>query len=211
MSQFQHRYFRMFINYFYFSALASADLVFVMTCIPHGIRVATNSTFFILYPIFKFFNQFAYTTSIFLTVTLIIHRYMVFVRQDANRKNDFTRIKKIIAAIVIASFLYSIPMMFEYRWENGLAENGKSKVVSWMAEDEKFKHVYKAWIGSIFRFLIPCICLVVFSILLVREVIMYIHEFIQTGTSKKMQSLDFNNFGLSDLTLFETIHYCAIA
>ena len=203
----------MFINYFYFSALASADLVFVMTCIPHGIRVATNSTFFILYPIFKFFNQFAYTTSIFLTVTLIIHRYMVFVRQDANRKNDFTRIKRIIAAIVIASFLYSIPMMFEYTWkmENGLSTNGKSKVVSWMAEDEKFKHVYKAWIGSIFRFLIPCICLVVFSILLVREVIMYIHEFIQTGTSKKMQSLDFNNFGLSDLTLFETIHYCAIA
>ena len=163
----------MFINYFYISALASADLVFVMTCIQRGIRVATNSTFFISYPIVKFFNEFAYTTSIFLTVTLIVHRYMVFVRQNANRKNDFTGIKKIIAAIVIASFLYSIPMMFEYTWdmENEISKNGKSKVVEWMAKDEKFNHVYKAWIGSIFRFLIPCICLVVFSILLVREVI----------------------------------------
>ena len=163
----------MFINHFCFSALASADLVFVMTCIPHGIRVAINSPCFIPYPISKFCNQFAYTTSIFLTVALIVHRYMVFVRQDANRKNDFTRIKRFIAAIVIASFLYSIPMMFEYRWdmENELSKNGKSKVVSWMADDETFKHVYKAWIGSIFRFLIPCICLVVFSILLVREVI----------------------------------------
>ena len=186
----------MFINYFCFSALASADLVFVMTCIPHGVRVATNSTFFILYPIFKFFNQFAYTTSIFLTVALIIHRYMVFVRQDANRKNDFTRIKRIIAAIVIASFLYSIPMMFEYTWEmeNGLSTNGKSKVVSWMEKDEKFKHVYKAWIGSIFRFLIPCICLVVFSILLIKEVIKghlisKCHFGVFKSTKKKHQNL----------------------
>ena len=154
----------MFINHFCFSALASSDLVFVMTCIPHGIRVATNSTFCKLYPIFKFFNQFAYTTSIFLTVALIVHRYMVFVRQNANRKNDFTGIKKIIAAIVIASFLYSIPMMFEYTWDM------ENEVVEWMAKDETFKHVYKAWIGSIFRFLIPSICLVVFSILLIREV-----------------------------------------
>ena len=173
MNQFQHRYFRMFINYFYISALASADLVFVMTCIQRGIRVATNATFFISYPIVKFFNEFAYTTSIFLTVTLIVHRYMVFVRKNTNRKNDFTGIKKIIAAIVTASFLYSIPMMFEYTWdmENDRSINGKSKVVGWMADDEKFNHVYKAWIGSIFRFLIPCICLVVFSILIVREVI----------------------------------------
>ena len=161
----------MFINYFYISALASADLVFVMTCIQRGIRVATNSTFFISYPIVKFFNEFAYTTSIFLTVTLIVHRYMVFVRKNANRKNDFTGIKKIIAAIVMASFLYSIPMMFEYTWDM------ENEVVEWMAKDETFKHVYKAWIGSIFRFLIPCICLVVFSILIVREVITYINSF----------------------------------
>ena len=163
----------MFINHFFFTALASADLVFVVTCIPHGIRVATNSTYFILYPISKFFNQFAYTTSIFLTVTLIVHRYMIFVWKSSNRKDDFTRIKRIIAAVVIVSFLYSIPMMFEYRWkmENGYTKNGKSKVVCWMAENEIFKDVYKAWMGSIFRFMIPCICLVVFSILLVREVI----------------------------------------
>ena len=171
MNQFQHSYFRMFIKCSFFSALASADLVFVMTCIPRGIRVSINSTFFILYPIFKFFNEFAYTTSIFLTVSLIVHRYMVFVRKNTNRKNDFTGIKKVIAAIVIASFLYSIPMMFEYTWDM------ENEVVEWMAKDETFKHVYKAWIGSIFRFLIPSICLVVFSILLVREVITYMNSF----------------------------------
>ena len=157
---------------FDFSALATSDLFVCLTCIPRGIRTAMKVTYFRAYPIVEFFNQFSYTASIFLTVTMIVHRYLVVARHIKGSKGEqgFARIKWIIIAAVSASFVFSIPTMFEYTWET---RNGVPVVVhNPIFEDNEyfFKIVYKAWMGFTFRFLLPTTCLVVFSILLIREV-----------------------------------------
>ena len=161
----------------FFSAVASADLVFCLSCIPRGVRVANGSTYYLPYPIVKFFNQFAYTASIFLTVALIIHRYMIFVRGAQPKNEGFARIKKIIFGVVLGAFIYCIPMMLEFKWAKD-DSTGKTIVVHRFGDDESnmsvFKQVYKAWANFVFRFLIPTILLTVFSILVVREVIQYI-------------------------------------
>ena len=69
-----------------------------------------------------------------------------------------------------AAFIYSIPTMFEYTWEtkDGVPEVVRSQIFK--DNEYFFKIVYKAWMGFTFRFLLPTICLVVFSVLLIREV-----------------------------------------
>ena len=154
-----------------FSALATGDLFFCLTCISRGFRVATRSNYFLPYPIIKFVNQFAYTTSIFLTVFLIIHRYMVFVKGTQPKNEGFARIKKIIFGVVLGAFIYCIPMMTEFKWKNEL---GYTIVVHRYSDDDStvsaYKQFYKAWANFIVRFLVPTILLAVFSILIVREV-----------------------------------------
>ena len=154
-----------------FSALASADLFFCLTCISRGFRVAIGSTYYIVYPIIKFINQFAYTASVFLTVALIIHRYMVFVKGTQPKNEGFARIKKIIFGVVLGAFIYCIPMMMEFTWKN---IKGYTTVVHRYSDDDStgsvYKQFYKAWANFIVRFLVPTILLAVFSILIVREV-----------------------------------------
>ena len=157
---------------FNFSALATSDLFVCLTCIPRGIRTAMKVTYFRAYPIVEFFNQFSYTASIFLTVTMIVHRYLVFARHIKGFKGEqgFARIKWVITAVVFAAFIYSIPTMFEYTWEtkDGVPEVVRNQIFK--DNEYFFKIVYKAWMGFTFRFLLPTTCLVVFSILLIREV-----------------------------------------
>ena len=159
-------------NLFNFSALATSDLFVCLTCIPRGIRFAMKVTYFRPYPIVEFFNQFSYTSTIFLTVTMIVHRYLVFSRHIKGSKGEqgFARIKWVITAVVSAAFIYSIPTMFEYTWEtkDGVPEVVRSQIFK--DNEYFFKIVYKAWMGFTFRFLLPTICLVVFSVLLIREV-----------------------------------------
>ena len=158
-----------------FSALASADLFFCLTCITRGFRSATGSTYFIIYPIVKFINQFAYTASVFLTVALIIHRYMVFVRGTTPKNEGFARIKKMIFGVVLGAFIYCIPMMMEFEWKKD--DKGNTIVAHRYDEEDSemsvYKQFYKAWANFIVRFLVPTILLAVFSILIVREVNIY--------------------------------------
>ena len=156
-----------------FSALASADLFFCLTCISRGFRVATGSTYFIVYPIVKFINQFAYTASVFLTVALIIHRYMVFVKGTQPKNEGFARIKKMIFGVVLGAFIYCIPMMMEFTWKKDITTGVTIVVSRYDDEDSEmsvYKQIYKAWANFIVRFLVPIILLTVFSILIVREV-----------------------------------------
>ena len=155
------------ISLHFFSALASADLFFCLTCISRGFRCATSSTYFIVYPIVKFINQFAYTASVFLTVALIIHRYMVFVRGTQPKNQGFARIKKMIFGVVLGAFIFCIPKMMEFTWKKD--DKGDTIVVRGYDEDD-YKLFYKAWGNFIVRFLVPTILLTVFSILIVREV-----------------------------------------
>ena len=92
-------------NLFNFSALATSDLFVCLTCIPRGIRTAMKVTYFRGYPIVEFFNQFSYTASIFLTATMIVHRYLVFARHIKGSKGEqgFSRIKWIITVVVFAT------------------------------------------------------------------------------------------------------------
>ena len=166
-------FFLCLIFFHFFPAVASADLVFCLSCIPRGFRVATRSPYYLPYPVIKFFSQFAYTASIFLTVALIIHRYMVFVRGAHPKNEGFARIKKIIFGVVLGAFIYCIPMMLEFKWAKDDCTRD-TIVVHRFSNDESnktvFKLAYKAWANFVFRFLIPTILLAVFSILIVREV-----------------------------------------
>ena len=95
---------------------------------------------------------------------------MVFVRGTQPKNQGFARIKWVITAVVSAAFIYSIPTMFEYTWEtkDGVPEVVRNQIFK--DNEYFFKIVYKAWMGFTFRFLLPTICLVVFSVLLIREV-----------------------------------------
>ena len=66
----------------------------------------------IIYPVVKFLNVFSYTTSIYLTVTLITERYLVFVKEGKGAGHS-KRIKKILAAVILGSFVYDIPLIFD--------------------------------------------------------------------------------------------------
>ena len=159
------------IFYFLFSALAISDLLFVLTSIPRGVRVATQQTYFIIYPVVKFLNHFAYTTSIYLTVTLIIERYLAFIKGSRAMKYFAKlgqhRIKWVIGFVISSGFLYNVPVMFEFTWDTE-AGNGVTKTE--LARDSMYKSVYKAWMFFAVEFVIPTACLAIFSGLLIREV-----------------------------------------
>ena len=139
-----------------------------MTCIPRGIRVATSATYYRIYPIIKFLNEFAYTASMYLTVTLIMERYSVLANAcQCFHKYGTARIKCVIAIVFILSFIYDIPVMFHYKWET---INGKIEVVkSELSEDGMYLQI-GAWVGFAFRFLIPTLCLAIFSVLTILKV-----------------------------------------
>ena len=51
-----------------------------MSCFPRGVRIVAERTYFRIFPVTRFVSFFSYTTSIYLTVTLIIERYVHLVR-----------------------------------------------------------------------------------------------------------------------------------
>ena len=67
-------------NYHFFLALAVSDLIFIMSCFPRGVRIVAERTYFRIFPVTRFVSFFSYTTSIYLTVTLIIERYVHLAR-----------------------------------------------------------------------------------------------------------------------------------
>ena len=139
-----------------------------MTCIPRGIRVALGASYYRIYPIIKFLNEFAYTTSMYLTVTLIMERYFVLANVcQCFHKYGTARIKYVIAVVFILSFIYDVPIMLQFKWET---INGKIEVVKTeLFEDGMYIHI-KAWMSFTFRFLIPTLCLVTFSFLTILQV-----------------------------------------
>ena len=157
--------------FFSISALAISDLLFVTTCIPRGIRVTMNSPFSdhsheypIIYPVVKFINVWSYTTSIYLTVTLITERYLVFVKEGKGAGHS-KRIMIIIAAVILGSFVYDIPLLFEWKWD----EDGRVLKTD-LLKDKTYKQVYKAYMTFFVRFLIPTLCLTIFSVKILRKV-----------------------------------------
>ena len=139
-----------------------------MTCFPRGIRVALGASYYRIYPITKFLNEFAYTTSMYLTVTLIMERYFVLANVcQCFHKYGTARIKCVIAIVFILSFIYDVPIMLQFTWET---INGKIEVVKTeLFEDGMYIHI-KAWMLLTFRFLIPTLCLVIFSFLTILQV-----------------------------------------
>ena len=139
-----------------------------MTCIPRGIRVALGATYYRIYPITKFLNEFAYTTSMYLTVTLIMERYFVLANvYQCFYKYGPARIKCVIGIVFILSFIYDVPIMFKFTWET---IDGKIEVVKTeLFENGMYIHI-GAWMSFTFRFLIPTLCLAIFSVLTVLEV-----------------------------------------
>ena len=119
----------------------------------------------IIYPVVKFLNVWAYTTSIYLTVMLITERYLVFVKQGKGAGHS-KRIKKILAAVILGAFVYNIPLMFEWKWN----EDGRVLKTD-LAKNHMYKKVYKAYMGFFVRFLIPTLCLTIFSVKILRQVI----------------------------------------
>ena len=151
-----------------FLALATADLLFVMTCIPRGIRVALGASYYRIYPITKFLNEFAYTTSMYLTVTLIMERYFVLANVcQCFHKYGTARIKCVIGIVFILTFIYDVPIMLQFKWET--IDDKIEVVKTELFEDGMYIHI-KAWVSFTFRFLIPTLCLVIFSFLTILQV-----------------------------------------
>ena len=46
--------------------------------------------------------------------------------------------------------------------------------------------IYKTWMNFIIRFIIPSICLVTFNVLLLREVILLIYDYLQKRRKQKI-------------------------
>ena len=81
--------------------------------------------------------------------------------------NFASRIKCVIAIVFILSFIYDIPVMFHFKWET---INGKIEVVQTeLIEDGMYLQI-SAWVSFAFRFLIPTLCLAIFSVLTVLQV-----------------------------------------
>ena len=126
----------------------------------------------IIYPVVKFLNVFSYTTSIYLTVTLITERYLVFVKEGKGAGHS-KRIKIILAAVILGSFVYDIPLMFEWKWN----EDGRVLKTE-LLKDETYKQVYKAYMTCFVRFVIPTLCLTIFSVKILRQVIIFFLTFL---------------------------------
>ena len=101
-----------------FLALGCSDLLFVLTGVPRGFRIVAGGLrpqlnhYFIIYPIIKSISQFAYTSSIYLTITLIVERYLAFARPKYCSSDNHKRTKLTIAAVVISAFIYNVPGIF---------------------------------------------------------------------------------------------------
>ena len=126
----------------------------------------------IIYPVVKFLNVFSYTTSIYLTVTLITERYLVFVKEGKGAGHS-KRIKIILAAVILGSFVYDTPLMFEWKWN----EDGRVLKTD-LLKDKTYNKVYKAYMTFFVRFVIPTLCLTIFSINILRKVIIFFQTFL---------------------------------
>ena len=102
---------------------------------------------------------------------------MVFVRGTQPKNEGFARIKKMIFGVVLGAFIYCIPMMMEFTWKKDDVTGDTIVAQRYSEEDSEtsdYKQFYKAWANFIIRFLVPTILLTVFSILIVREVNIYL-------------------------------------
>ena len=76
--------------------------------------------------------------------------------------------KLLIGLVGLFSLIYNIPAYCEHKYE---INNGAiSSAQTYLAKNELYKLVYRAWIGFIVRFVIPTICLVVFNVKIIRKV-----------------------------------------
>ena len=76
--------------------------------------------------------------------------------------------KLLIALVGLFSLIYNIPAYCEHKYENN--HGAISSVQTYLAKNELYKLIYRAWIGFIVRFVIPTICLVVFNVKIIRKV-----------------------------------------
>ena len=147
-----------------------SDILFVCSSIPRGIRVTMNHPFSepsneypIIYPVVKWINHFSYCLSIYLTVLLIMERYYVFVKAGAKAK-DSTRIKKVLAFTVLAALLSNISLMFEYKWDE------EWRVVKTDTRKNPIFSKTIAYLGLLFRFILPTLAIIKFSISIIQKV-----------------------------------------
>ena len=114
----------------------------------------------------NFFGTFTFTGSNFLTVLLSIERYLVVCK---GKKLELKKTLYSIGFISLFAFIYALPFILSFQWEideNGLivAEKGK------LACNKIFVLVYGFYLNNILRLILPMICLIVFNILILREV-----------------------------------------
>ena len=117
----------------------------------------------IIYPVVKWINHFSYCLSIYLTVLLIMERYYVFVKAGAKAK-DSTRIKKFLAFTVLAAFLSNVTLMFEYKWDEDW------RVVKTDTRKNEIFSKTIAYLGLVFRFILPTLAIIKFSISIIQKV-----------------------------------------
>ena len=114
----------------------------------------------------NFFGTFTFTGSNFLTVLLSIERYLVVCK---GKKLELKKTLYYIGFISLFALIYALPFLLSFKWgidENGLIVAEKAK----LACNKIFVLVYGFYLNNILRLILPMICLIVFNILILREV-----------------------------------------
>jgi hypothetical protein len=92
-----------------------------------------------------------------------MERYYVFVKAGAKSK-DSTRIKKVLAFTVLAALLSNITLMFEYKWDE------EWRVVKTDTRKDPIYSKAIAYLGLLFRFILPTLAITIFSISIIKKV-----------------------------------------
>ena len=92
-----------------------------------------------------------------------MERYYVFVKAGAKAK-DSTRIKKFLAFTVLAAFLSNVTLMFEYKWDEDW------RVVKTDTRKNEIFSKTIAYLGLVFRFILPTLAIIKFSISIIQKV-----------------------------------------
>ena len=119
-----------------------------------------------------------YIGKAYLTVLLTLERFIaVCYPQKSSSLFSLGRTKIYIGFISLFSFMYTVPRIFELKWEENkgnISEANPSKLCRRNLPDSFYYRFYVIWLTFGIQFFLPLLCLITFNTLLIRQVLTYI-------------------------------------
>lgn len=124
--------------------------------------------------------SFAHTCTVYMTVLVAVHRYFFVCRpHDCHRLSGLIRARRQAAVIPLASLLFNLPRVFEYKVRTLTMRNLEANITyqyvettkhpTWFADNMWFQVLYKNVLYCLLMFAIPLTLLVVLSLRLLRQ------------------------------------------